>query len=1040
MRTSLRLAALAGLWLSLCPVSGRAADSESEKPVADTGSIDFRRDILPILETRCLDCHDRDGREGGLRFTEPQDLLRLNDSGVPAVVDGKPDESELIRRVLATGDDRMPPEGDPLSGAEVEKLRRWIDAGLPWPDELIVRDRHWAYELPKKTPLPDVSNPKWARNEIDYFVLAKLDEAGLQPSSETDRARLLRRVYLDLIGIPPSPEEVDAFLADDSPQGYERVVDRLLASPKYGERWARPWLDLARYADSNGFQADQFRSMWAFRDWVIKSINNDMPYDQFTIEQIAGDLLPDATIDQKIATGFHRCTTCNVEAGVDPEENRVNQIIDRVNTTGTVWLGTTLECAQCHNHKYDPFTMRDYYQLFSFFNQTPLEVKLTSGVTYDFYGPTMDLPLTPAQQKQRVELQSQLKQAEQQLKDRLVELNNSQAEWEQQLVGSLGTQPEWHVLEPANFKSEAGATHTILDDQSILVGGKLDDNDSYSVTVRTELRGITGFRLEALLDDSLPGKGPGRQTQGNRANFVMTEFRVKACPCEDDSVDAKAVGLHSAKADVEADRYEAATAIDGDDGTGWSIHTEIHKPHEITFLTSEPIGFEAGTRLQFELDFKLGNKRSLGRFRLLAITGDPSNDSLPADILATLKRPADKRSKQEQTQLADFRRERDSETSQRRTQVDALKQQLNQLQPETTLVMVEQDEPRTTNIMKRGEFLNKGPEVQSDTPELLHAFSPRLPRNRLGLAKWLVDPQNPLVARVTVNRWWAEIFGQGIVETLEDFGTQGEPPTHPQLLDWLAVDFVENGWSMKHVHRMLVMSATYRQSSRVTSEMLERDSKNRLLGRANRLRLPAETIRDNALAASGLLQSRMFGAPVYPPQPDGIWRHVGRNAPKYDTSTGVDRFRRGIYTVWRRGAPYASFVNFDATDRGVCTVKRSRTNTPLQALNLLNDQAYVELAFGLAERVLTEQSAADDAARLEYAFRCCLVRRPTDDELKVLQSALAEERANLKANPSQVRTLNSHWTARAKLDETDLAVWFRIAEVLLNLDEMITRG
>ena len=1040
MRSPLRLAVLSGLALIVAASVNRAADSQTDKSAANSAAVDFERDILPILETHCLDCHNRDDREGGLRFTEPKDLLRLNDSGIPAVVEGKPGESELIRRVTVRGDEQMPPEGDPLSKDDVDKLKQWIDAGLPWPEELIVRERHWAYELPQKAPLPEVSNAKWPRNEIDWFVLAKLDEAGMQPSPETDLARLLRRVYLDLIGIPPSPQEVDAFLADDSPQAYERVVDRLLSSPKYGERWARPWLDLARYADSNGFQADQFRSMWAFRDWVIKSINKDMPYDQFTIEQIAGDLLPDATTDQKIATGFHRCTTCNVEAGVDPEENRVNQIVDRVNTTGTVWLGTSLECAQCHNHKYDPFTMRDYYQIFSFFNQTPLEVKLTSGVTYDFYGPTMDLPLTPEQQKQRAELQPQVEQAELQLKTRLAELDKTQAEWEQKFVASLGTQPEWHVLEPANFKSEAGATHTVLADQSILVGGKLDDNDSYSVTARTELRGITGFRLEALLDDSLPGKGPGRQTQGNRANFVMTEFRVKACPCEDDSVDATPVGLHSAKADVSASKYEPATAIDGEDKTGWSIHTEIHKPHEITFLTSEPIGFEAGTRLKFELDFKLGMKRSLGRFRLVARTGNPSSDSLPADMLAIIKKPAEERSKKEQKQLVDYRQSQDGEAAQLRTQVDSLKKQLNQVQPETTLVMIEQDEARTTNIMKRGEFLNKGPEVRSDTPEFLHAFSAGLPRNRLGLAKWLVDPQNPLVARVTINRWWAEIFGQGIVATLEDFGTQGEAPTHPELLDWLAADFVENGWSMKHIHRLLVISATYRQSSRLTPELFERDPKNKLLGRANRLRLPAETIRDNALAASGLLQNKMFGEPVYPPQPDGIWRHVGRNAPVYETSTGVDRFRRGIYTVWRRGAPYASFVNFDATDRGVCTVKRSRTNTPLQALNLLNDQAYVELAFGLAERVLTEQPKADDVARLDHAFRCCLVRKPTGDELKVLQSVLADERANLTADASHVKELNAHWSPKTKLDETELAIWFRVAEVLLNLDEMITRG
>ncbi|MHC4880008.1 MAG: PSD1 and planctomycete cytochrome C domain-containing protein, partial [Planctomycetota bacterium] len=939
MRMSFRLASLVLLCQTLLTAHGHAAESTSE-------SVDFKRDILPILETHCLDCHNRDDREGGLWFSGPKDLLRLNDSGLPAVVTGKAAESELIRRITVGGDEQMPPEGDPLSKTEVEKLKRWIDAGIPWPEELIVRERHWAYERPQQAPLPTVSRPEWAKNAIDHFVLAKLDEAGMQPSPETDRARLVRRVYLDLIGIPPSPQDVDAFLADDSPKAYERVVDRLLASPQYGERWARPWLDLARYADSNGFQADQFRSMWAFRDWVIKAINKDMPYDQFTIEQLAGDLLPNATLDQQIATGFHRCTTCNVEAGVDPEENRVNQIVDRVNTTGTVWLGTSLECAQCHNHKYDPFTMRDYYQLFSFFNQTPLEVKLTSGVTYDFYGPTMELPLTPEQQQQRAELQDQRTVAEKLLNERHAELTKTQTQWETKVVQSLGSQPEWHVLTPADFKSEAGATHTVLADQSVLVGGKLDENDAYAITARTELTGVTGFKLRALLDDSLPGKGPGRQTKSDRANFVLTEFRVKACPCEDDSVDATQVGLHSAKADLEPARYEPSTAIDGNDKTGWSIHTEIHKPHEITFLTSEPIGFEAGTRLQFELDFKLGDKRSLGRFQLVAMTGDPTGDALPKDVLAAFKKAPEERTRKEKQRLVRYRREQDAEAVKRAADVDAVSKKLNQVKPETTLVMIEQEEARSTNIMKRGEFLNKGPEVQSGTPEILHALSPSLPRNRLGMAKWLVDPQNPLVARVTVNRWWAEIFGQGIVATLEDFGTQGEAPTHPELLDWLAVDFVENGWSMKHAHRVMVMSATYRQSSQITPMHLERDPKNKLLGRSSRVRLPAETIRDNALAASGLLEKKMFGQPVYPPQPNGVWRHVGRNAPKYNTSTGVDRFRRGIYTVWRRSAPYASFVNFDATDRGACTVRRSRTNTPLQALNLLNDQAYVELAFG----------------------------------------------------------------------------------------------
>lgn len=1023
----------------LCVVA-LVVTATSSAHAAEPVAVDFKRDILPILESRCLECHNREDREGGLWFAGPKDLVRLNDSGIAAIVPGKSADSELIRRLTSKGDDRMPPDGDPLTAMAITKLRNWIDAGAPWPEELITKNTHWAYAPPERTPLPPVTNVDWVKNGIDRYVLERLELAGIKPSPRTDRARLIRRVSLDLIGMPPTPTEVDAFLNDERPGAYERLVDRLLASPAYGEHWARQWLDLARYADSNGFQADQFRSMWAWRDWVIRSINNDMPFDQFSIEQLAGDLLPNATVEQKTATGFQRCTTCNVEAGVDPEENRVNQIVDRVNTTGTVWLGTTLECAQCHNHKYDPFTQQDYYQLFSFFNNTPLEVKLSSGVTFDFFGPKMELPLSADQQQQHTELQLLLTSAEQELAARRTSLKETQNEWEQGLLRRLASKPEWHVLEVAKFEAAGGATHTKLDDQSVLVTGSNPENDTYTVTARTELTGITGFRIEALLDETLPGKGPGRQTMNDRANFVLTEFGVRACPCEDDeSEPGSVVGLHSAKADHEPAKYEARLVHDGNSKTGWSIHTDIHKPHHITLLTSKPVGFASDTRLVFNLEFQLGMQRAMGRFRISALTGDPAEETIPDNVLATLKKSAGKRSKKELQALTKYRDTKDGVLKQTQGRIDGLKKKLAALQPDTTLVMVELEKRRTTHIMKRGEFLNTGAEVHATTPEVLPTLSAGAPKNRLGMAQWLMDPKNPLTARVTVNRWWSEIVGQGIVTSLEDFGSQGEPPTHPGLLDWLALELIDRDWSMKELHRLIVTSATYQQSSRVTAEGMRRDPLNKLLSRAHRFRLPAETIRDNALRASGLIAAKMHGPPVYPPQPPNIWRHVGRNAPKYIDSQGLDRYRRGVYTVWRRSAPYPGFVSFDAPDRGACVVKRSRTNTPLQALNLLNDQAYVEMAFALAERVLREAPQNEAADRIEHAFRLCLSRRPTSEEREVILDVYREEHADLAESPDRVKSLLGNWKVDAALDSAEVATWYRIAEILLNLDEMITR-
>ncbi len=884
---------------------------------AVTPPIDFAADIAPLLQQKCLECHGEKEPEGGLRLTSRRQLLNRNDSGEPAVIAGRSLESELIRRVTAGEDERMPPEGDPLSVTEVALLRRWIDEGAVWPENISEpKPKHWAYQSPRRPETPDVQRLEWVQNEVDAFVLSTMEhlDTPLSPSRPADPATLLRRVHLDLVGLPPSVEELDVFLADPSPAHYAAIVDQLLQSPRFGEKWARQWLDLARYSDSNGYQADQFRSMWAWRDWVIDALNADMPFDQFTIEQLAGDLLPDATLEQRIATGFHRCTTCNVEAGVDPEENRINQIIDRVNTTGTVWLGTTLECVQCHNHKYDPFTQQDYYQLFAFFNNTPLEVVRPDdkGVQYEVSGPKMELPLPERLQQQRQTLQQRRDVLNERMAARKHVLVEEQGDWQAQLRSQVDEMPEWHPLDITGFESSGGATSEIRDDRSLLVTGPTPATDTYTLTVDTTLSGITGFKLECLTDASLPELGPGRATP--RPNLIVNELEVSLVASP--GVDPQPIPLHSARADFAQKNWEAAGAVDGDQKSGWGINPQFGKEHWISVLTASPIVGEQETRLIFRVIQNYGGARTIGRLRISAMTGSPKAEVTPAEIRKILAKSDDAVTPKEQKALVKHQEESDVALGKMIRELAEIDQQLAEIAPETTLVMVEMDSPRMSAIFRRGNFLEPGAEVVPTTPTALHSLPAEWMQgdrgDRLALARWLVSPDNPLVARVTVNRWWAEVFGQGLVTTLEDFGTQGERPTHPELLDWLAVELMEHDWSMKHILRLLVTSATYQQDSRVTPQQLRRDPANKWLARGSRFRLPAESIRDNALAVSGLLSTKQGGPPVYPPQPERIWRHVGRNAPKYETDTDEDRFRRGVYVVWRRSAAYPSFTNFDA--------------------------------------------------------------------------------------------------------------------------------
>jgi hypothetical protein len=861
----------------------------------------------------------------------------------------------------------------------------------------------------------------------------------MELSPRAEPARLLRRVHLDLVGLPPTVEEVDAFLADPSDAAYGRVVDRLLASPRYGEHQARAWLDLARYADSNGFQADQLRDSWAYRDWVIDALNQDMPFDRFSIEQLAGDLLPDATLEQQIATGFHRTVTCNVEAGVHPEANRVQQVFDRVNTTATVWLGTTMECAQCHDHKYDPFTQRDYYRLYAFFNNTPLEVRNPfgdAGVRYDFYGPKLALPLSAEQQAERSQLEATRAELRSERSRVLASVDAGHGEWIDAMRSAVRGGGGFEPLRVAGFESTGDEDHEVLGDGSILVSGRVPSTTTYRIEVETELTGITAFRIETLTHPDLPGTGPGRGDV-ERPNFILSEIGLESQALSDArDGDRQVVELVSARADHEQQGWEVAKAIDGKPETGWAVGGGFFQDHAAVFETRSPVGGPGGTRLVFTLDQNYGRGRTIGRVRITAFAGDPELLHLPEDVRAILAKDA--HTPEEEATLRAHRLAHHPKAAKLERDIEALDRRIAGIEPPTTLVMVEEAAARDSFVMRRGDYERPGEAVTAGTPDLLHGFREEWPRNRLGLAQWLVSPDNPLVARVTVNRFWSQLFGQGLVTSEEDFGLRSDAPSHPELLDWLAVEFVETGWSIKRLLRTLVTSDTYRQSSRRRGGG---DPANRLLARGPRFRMTAEMIRDHALAVSGLLSLEAGGAPVYPPQPDGLWRQIGRNEPKYVTATGADRFRRGIYVIWRRAAPYPSFVLFDGPDRSSCHPKRSRTNTPMQALALMNDQAFLEASLGLAR--LAAERDGETEQTLEWMFRRVLARRPATAERSFLAGVFDGERARFAEDGDRARKIVDgapQVPVDPALDRADVAAWFHVATILLNLDEAVSKG
>jgi hypothetical protein len=989
------------IWLLLLLALPARAD---EKPV------NFVRDVRPILAKNCFGCHgpDEKARKAKLR-------LDLEDGAKAVIVPGEPDASDLVKRITADGDDRMPPPktGPALPAEQIETLTKWVKQGAKW-------GRHWAFEKPTRPPLPEVKFAAWPKNPIDRFVLARLEKEGLKPSPEADKYTLARRLALDLTGLPPDPVLVKRFVADQSPEAYEHLVDELLKSPAYGERWARMWLDLARYADTKGYEKDLGRTMWRYRDWVIEAFNKDLPYDQFTRDQLAGDLIAGGSMDQLLATAFHRNTMVNEEGGTDREEFRVAAVKDRVDTTMQVWMGLTAGCAKCHSHKYDPISQKEYYQLYAFFNQTE------DADTGDEQ-PKVPTP-TPAQEEQITKLQAEWMSVKQELYTYSDEFKAAAGKWEEMAKKRAG----WAVVKPTAMTAASGSWLKVQDDNSILVEPRRPARETYTVTIPAGTGPITGIRLEVLPDKSHPKGGVGRTD--NDGNFVLTHFAVKAKAKDGKVTD---IAIASASADFSQDQYPVEHALKNPDPKkhGWAVAPKQLDIHRAVFALAEPFTPTEGTELEITLDhqFEYSNPGfSIGRFRL-ALTGDlgpASGGELPAEVQLLLAMPPERRTADQKQAVWAYYASVAPETKPIRDRLAALEKKITAIPVPQTPIL--RDLPtanqRVTRIQNRGNFLDPGEKVEPAVPASFHPFPKDAPKTRLGLTAWILAPDNPLTARVAVNRFWAALFGRGLVETQEDFGSQGQPPSHPELLDWLAVEFRETGWSMKGLVKTIVMSATYRQSAKATPELIKRDAQNRLFARGPRFRLEAELIRDEALAASGLLSQKMFGPSVMPPQPEGLWKSA-YNGAKWVTATGEDRYRRGIYTYIKRTAPYPAMTAFDAPSREICTVRRVTTNTPLQALVTLNDEAFVEMARSLAGKMRAAGKTPDE--QIAVGLQRALARPAKPEEVAVLKNLYEARLEDYAAHPEEAKKLAG---------DPELAALTAVGNVILNLDEFLTKN
>lgn len=962
----------------LAPLAGALSLATAILPpgTAAAAPVSFTDDIRPLFNKQCVGCHGGVKKAGQISYLFRDDALAKGKSGQYAIVPGKPEESNLLRRVLDHADPMPPAEHGPmLTPAQVDLLRRWIAEGAKW-------EGHWAFEKPARPAVPAVKNTAWPRGDLDRFVLARLETEGLAPEPEQDRARWLRRVSLDLIGLPPSPAEVDAFVAETSPDAATRAVDRLLRSPHFGERWAALWLDLVRYADSKGLGQDQNREIWKYRDWVIDAFNRDLPFDEFTLKQLAGDLLPDATVEDRIATACHRNTATNDEGGTDDEEFRIEAVIDRVNTTWQVWQGVTFGCVQCHAHPYDPFKQEEYYKFLAVFNQS-------RDVDTRPDHPLLRVPLAPADYPKATALDREITALRRSLHEPAAALAGETAAWTPLRQLKVSANKCGATVESRDGREEFRLTGTVPRGTRITI----------EVPVNAGLTQFTALRLDALPLD------PAKARQLTEWGFVLNDLKVSVLAPQ--ATNARSVAFKRAFTDELEPFLDPQDSIDTEPAAkagagrrrnaagGFAAFTRIDRDRWGVFVPETPVALPAGSRLRIVLAF---DQVAQDAFPLVLKRGHLSLSADPR-----------------WTQLVDA-----PETARAQESLAAKIKERAALKSSVVPVMEELPAhlQRPTSLFIRGNWMTRGPAVTPGVPASFPPLPAGAPADRLGVARWLVGPDNPLTARVLANRLWEQLFGLGLVETLEDFGSAGEKPTHPELLDWLAVRLAtDHRWSVKQALREMVLSATYRQDNRVRPDKLARDPRNRLLARGPRQRVTAEMLRDQALAVSGLLNSKLSGPPAFPPLPEGVWDPFVENE-KWPTPAREqpDRYRRAIYTHVKRTIPYPTAATFDAPSREVCNPRRVNSNTPVQALTTLNDAVFHEAALALASHMA--ESGLTPAERIQAGYRQVTGRAPTPETLARL--------ARLE-------------TATGRVTTNSLASLQNVAVVLLNLDEVLTR-
>ncbi len=1069
---------VAALLVACLPLEGAAAELDLAKlPPPATRTVDFATDIQPLLAKNCHSCHGSGKQESAFRLDRRADALKGGElSAGRAIVPGKSAESILVQAIAQIHPDlKMPKKGDRLSPEQVGLVRAWIDQGAKWPESAVTSTgvdpaKHWAFKAPVRPAVPLVSDRKWTRTPIDHFILARLSTEKLKPSPEADRVTLLRRLHLDLTGLPPTVADVDAFLADKSPDAYEKAVEKLLASPHYGERWGRHWLDAARYADSDGYEKDMSREMWPYRDYVVSAFNRDLPYDRFVIEQFAGDLLPDAAQDQYVATGYLRNSMVNMEGAIDPEQFRMEAMFDRIDAIGKGVLGLTIQCTQCHDHKYDPMKQEEYYRMFALLNN---DHEARPAV------------YAPDQQMKIADLRRQIDELEQELQHRWPDWEQRMAAWEDSVRGD---QPEWIVIRDLHYEGDRSQRYEFLPDGSLLACGYAPTYMTQWWRTTNDLSGLSAFRIELLNDPSLPYGGPGRAFNGTCA---LSEFFVEAVDLNASTNKAKAkwakasADYNQPKRALEENFTDRTTnsrmtgpiefAIDGSDKTGWGINAgpgRRNQERKAVFMAEKPLGYGSNTYWRIGLQQTLGGWNSddhmnnnLGRYRISATRakGPVTADPLPRKVREIVAAGgAERRSRAQQASVFSYWRTTVPEWKEINDRIEKLRDQWPEGATSLTLLAGKQ---RPTSVLRRGDWLKPTHAVTGGTPAFLH----KLPadavgkgNDRLAFARWLVDRKSPTTARVLVNRVWQAYFGIGLVATPEDFGVQADAPSHPELLDWLAVEFMEptvgigraegraldRPWSIKHLHRLIVNSATYRQNSRVTPELQTRDPYNRLLARGARFRVEGEIVRDIALSVSGLLNPKIGGRAVMPNAPEYLFQPPASYAPfPWKNEVGDENYRRALYTFRRRSTPYPALQTFDVPNADFSCVKRQRSNSPLQALVSLNEPIFVECAQNLARRIVVEGGSTDDA-RLTYAFRRVLARTPGPEEKRELTVLLQRERQRIAdgwLNPAELAAVKPGAGQDALKDlpagttPTQLAAYTVVSRVLLNLDETITK-